>query len=88
MELQPFQMELQPFQMELQPSQMELQPCQMERRMSGEMLASTLLRESTILESAMLVEEKAAEVEKSRGQAAAPFASDSATKKWAEEWSR
>ena len=61
---------------------MELQPCQMERRMSGERLASTLLLEST------LEEEKAAEVEKSRGQAAAPFASDSAAKKWAEEWSR
>ena len=56
--------------------------------MSGERLASTLLSEATILESTMLVEEKAAEVEKSRGQAAAPFASDSAAKKWAEEWSR
>ena len=62
---------------------MELQSTQMERKMSGERLASTLLLESTILE-----EEKAAEVEKSRGQAAAPFASDSAAKKWAEEWSR
>ena len=81
-------MELQLSQMELQPSQMELQPSQMERRMSGERLASTLLRVSTILESTMLLEEKAAEVEKSRGQAAAPFASDSAAKKWAEEWSR
>ena len=56
--------------------------------MSGEQLASTLLLEATVLESALLLEEKAAEVEKSRGQAAAPFASDSAAKKWAEEWSR
>ena len=61
----------------------------MERRISGEWLARALLSESTILESALLLLlEKAAELERSRGQAAAPFASDSATKKWAEEWSR
>ena len=73
----------------------------MERRISGDWLVSIVLWES-ILESVFLLEEKAlfleekvllleksaAEVEKSRGQAAVPFASDSAAKKWAEEWSR
>ena len=74
----------------------------MERRISGDWLVSIVLWESNILESVFLLEEKAlfleekvllleksaAEVEKSRGQAAVPFASDSAAKKWAEEWSR
>ena len=53
-------------------------------------LKSSLLSVSKVeLKSSLLLVSKmeAAEVEVSRWQAAAPLASDSAAKKWAEEWS-